>query len=50
MPFLVYAVIDTNVFISALVTKNAEAPTVKVLEAVLRGDIIPLYHEERSDE
>lgn len=48
--FLVYAVIDTNVFISALVTKNAEAPTVKVLEAVLRGDIIPLYHEEIIDE
>ena len=48
--FLVYAVIDTNVFISALVTKNAEAPTVKVLEAVLRGDIISLYHEEIIDE
>ena len=43
---LVYAVIDTNVFISALITKNEEAPTVKVLEAVLRGDIIPLYHED----
>lgn len=43
---LVYAVIDTNVFISALITKNSEAATVKVLEAVLRGDIIPLYHED----
>lgn len=31
---LVYAVIDTNVFISALITKNSEASTVKVLEAV----------------
>ena len=41
---MVYAVIDTNVFISALITKNSEAATVKVLEAVLRGDIIPLYH------
>ena len=32
--YLVYAVIDTNVFISALITKNSEASTVKVLEAV----------------
>ena len=43
---LVYAVIDTNVFISALITKNSEASTVKVLEAVLIGDIVPLYHED----
>lgn len=43
---MVYAVIDTNVFISALVTKNSEASTVRVLEAVLRGDIVPLYHAD----
>ena len=43
---MVYAVIDTNVFISALITKNSEASTVKVLEAVLIGDIVPLYHED----
>lgn len=43
---LVHAVIDTNVFISALITKNSESPTVKVLEAVLKGDIIPLYHTD----
>ena len=43
---LVYAVIDTYVFISALITKNSEASTVKVLEAVLIGDIVPLYHED----
>lgn len=43
---LVYAVIDTNVFISALITKNSEASTVKVLEAVLKGDIVPLYHSD----
>ena len=42
----IYAVIDTNVFISALITKNSEASTVKVLEAVLKGDIVPLYHED----
>ena len=43
---LVYAVIDTNVLISALITKNPEAATVKVVEAVLTGDIIPLYHDD----
>ncbi|MGN0153459.1 MAG: putative toxin-antitoxin system toxin component, PIN family [Lachnospiraceae bacterium] len=43
---MVYAVIDTNVLISALITKNPEASPVKVLEAVLCGDIIPLYHED----
>lgn len=43
---MVYAVIDTNVFISALITKSSEAATVKVIEAVLRGDIVPLYHED----
>ena len=41
---LVYAVIDTNVIVSALITKNPESATIKVLEAVLYGDITPLYH------
>ncbi|RKW34664.1 MAG: putative toxin-antitoxin system toxin component, PIN family, partial [Lachnospiraceae bacterium] len=41
---MVYAVIDTNVLVSALITKNPEAATIKVLEAVLYGDITPLYH------
>jgi putative PIN family toxin of toxin-antitoxin system len=44
--YLIYAVIDTNVLISALITKNTQAPTVKVLEAVMRGNIIPLYHKD----
>lgn len=43
---MIYAVIDTNVFISSLISKNSEAPTVKVMEAVLVGDIVPLYHED----
>lgn len=47
---MVYAVIDTNVFISALITKNPDAPTVKVFEAVLLGDIIPLYHRDILEE
>ncbi|MCI7323707.1 MAG: putative toxin-antitoxin system toxin component, PIN family [Lachnospiraceae bacterium] len=43
---MIYAVIDTNVFISALITKNTEAATVKVLNAVMQGDLIPLYHQD----
>lgn len=43
---MVYAVIDTNVFISALITKNNGSSTVKVMEAVLKGDIVPLYHAD----
>ena len=39
---LIYVVIDTNVFVSALITKNKDSATVKVLEAVLCGDVVPL--------
>lgn len=41
-----YAVIDTNVFISALLSKKADSATVKVVDAMLDGKIIPLYHEK----
>lgn len=41
-----YAVIDTNVFISALLSKNSDAATVKVLRAILDGRIVPLNHDE----
>ena len=40
-----YAVIDTNVFVSALLSKREDAATVRVLEAMFDGKIIPLYHE-----
>ena len=40
------AVIDTNVILSALITRNEEAATVKVLDAVFDGIVIPLYHED----
>lgn len=41
-----YAVIDTNVLLSALLSKNEDSATVKVLNAVFEGKIIPLYHQE----
>ncbi len=41
-----YAVIDTNVFISALLSKRADAATVRVLDAMFEGKIVPLYHTD----
>ena len=41
-----YAVIDTNVVVSAVLTKNYEAATVQVVTAIFTGKIIPLYNTE----
>ncbi|MBQ8099184.1 MAG: putative toxin-antitoxin system toxin component, PIN family [Bacteroidaceae bacterium] len=47
---MIYAVIDTNVLVSALLTSNLKASTVKVIEAVIQGRIKPLYNSEIIDE
>ena len=47
---MIYAVIDTNVLVSALLTKNPEVATVKVVEALFYGRITPLYNEEIINE
>ena len=39
-------VIDTNVLISALLSKHSDAATVQVLNAVFDGKIIPVFNEE----
>ena len=41
-----FAVIDTNVLLSALLSKNEDSATVKVMDAVFEGKIIPLYHQD----
>lgn len=41
-----YAVIDTNVLLSALLSKNKDSSTVMVLNAMFDGIIIPLYHQD----
>ncbi len=46
----VYAVIDTNVIVSALWSKNVMSSTVKVLNALFSHKIIPLYNREILDE
>lgn len=43
---MIYAVIDTNVLVSASITKNPLSPTVKVVENILYGYIIPVYNED----
>lgn len=43
---MIYAVIDTNVLVSAYISKNALSSTVKVLSHILMGRIIPIYNEE----
>lgn len=43
---MIYAVIDTNVLVSALFTQNTEVATVKVLDALAQGKIVPLYNDE----
>lgn len=39
---MIFVVIDTNVLVSALLTQNDEAATVKVLDAMLQGRLVPL--------
>jgi putative PIN family toxin of toxin-antitoxin system len=43
---MIKAVIDTNVIVSAYITKNLEAATSKLWEAVLQCKLTPIYNEE----
>ena len=43
---MIKAVIDTNVVVSAYITKNLEAATSKVWEAVLQCKLTPVYNDE----
>lgn len=45
-----YAVIDTNVLVSFLLTKNMESSVVKVVELVKNETIVPLLHTEILEE
>ena len=41
-----FVVFDTNVLVSALLTKHPDSPTATLLNMVLDETIIPLYNEE----
>ena len=43
---IIYAVIDTNVLVSALLAAHTDSPTVLIRDYILEGSIIPLYNEE----
>ncbi|MBO7630149.1 MAG: putative toxin-antitoxin system toxin component, PIN family [Bacteroidales bacterium] len=41
-----YAVFDTNVLVSAMITHNSDSATVRVMEQVVKGRVIPLFNDE----
>ena len=43
---MVYAVIDTNVFVSAYMTHNPKSATSIVVDCMFRNRIVPLYNDE----
>ena len=43
---MIYAVIDTNVLVSALLTHNLEVATAKVLDSIAKGDITCVFNED----
>ena len=43
---MIYAVIDTNVIVSAMMSGNPESPTKRCLRAVLSGKVCPLYNDK----
>lgn len=45
-----YAVIDTNVLVSALLSSNDDSATVQVLEKVIVGEITPVFSDAITNE
>lgn len=43
---MIYAVIDTNVLVSAHISKQPKSATVKVVSSMIKGKIKPVYNEE----
>ena len=46
---MIYAVIDTNVFVAALLSRHPDSATVQVVNALLRNGICPLYNKEITE-
>ena len=46
----IFAVIDTNVIVSALLSGNLESNPVKVFRAIVQERIVPLYNDEILEE
>lgn len=43
---MIYAVIDTNVIVSSLLTRNHDSATARVMNAVYEGKVMPLVCDE----
>ena len=43
---MIYAVIDTNVLVSALLSRHPDAATVQVVSAISKSAFRPLYNKE----
>ena len=43
---MIYAVIDTNVFVSSFLTRHDDAATLRVVRAMGTGSFVPLYNDE----
>ena len=46
----VYAVVDTNVLVSALLSRKEDSATVRVVNELFGGRIVPLYHRDILEE
>ena len=46
----IFAVIDTNVIVSALISRHTDSATVMVLNSVFSEHIIPVYNEDILNE
>lgn len=43
---MIYAVIDTNVWVSALLTHRDNSPTERIFKLLFSGEIVAMYNEE----
>ena len=46
----IFAVIDTNVIVSALLSSNPESNPLKIVRAIVQERIVPLYNDEILEE
>lgn len=47
---MIYAVIDTNVFVAAFLSRHSDSATVQVVNTLLKKGICPLYNQEIINE
>ena len=45
-----YAVIDTNILVSAMMSRHTDSATVQIVDKMIEGQIIPVYSDEIMDE